>query len=47
MNASLKTLRGEFQICERLERDTFSQLSAAIRDCHERERFQAEQSKYW
>lgn len=47
MNVKLKTLRGEFQICERLERDTFSQLSAAIRDCHERERFQAEQSKYW
>lgn len=47
MNARLKEVRSEFESCERLERDTFSQLSAAIRDCHERERTQAEQSKYW
>ncbi|XP_045592914.1 uncharacterized protein [Procambarus clarkii] len=47
MNARLKTLRTEFVVCERHERDTFTQMSAAIRDCHERERMQAEQSKYW
>ncbi|XP_064096827.1 uncharacterized protein LOC135208503 [Macrobrachium nipponense] len=47
MNARLKEVRTEFENCERVERDTFTQLSAAIRDCHERERTQAEQSKYW
>lgn len=47
MNARLKEVRTEFENCERIERDTFTQLSAAIRDCHERERTQAEQSKYW
>lgn len=47
MNEQMKAVRSEFTHCERLERDTFTQLSAAIRDCHERERMQAEQSKYW
>lgn len=47
MNSRLKTVRLEFVQCERHERDTFTQMSAAIRDCHERERMQAEQSKYW
>ena len=47
MNTRLKEVRAEFENCEHLERDTFTQLSAAIRDCHERERTQAEQSKYW
>ncbi|KAK7073621.1 hypothetical protein SK128_018990 [Halocaridina rubra] len=47
MSSRLKEVRFEFESCEQLERDTFTQLSAAIRDCHERERTQAEQSKYW
>ncbi|XP_076065423.1 uncharacterized protein LOC143039382 [Oratosquilla oratoria] len=47
INNRLKILRTEFEACESAERDTFTHLSAAIRDCHERERTQAEQSKYW
>ncbi|XP_042233489.1 uncharacterized protein LOC121873814 isoform X2 [Homarus americanus] len=46
-NDQLKVVRSDFAQCERLERDTFTQMSAAIRDCHEQERMQAEQSKYW
>lgn len=47
MTSRLKVVKGELAECEATERDTFVQLSAAIRDCHERERTQADHSKYW
>lgn len=47
INSKLKVVRKDFDRTERDERETFEQLSTSIRDCHERERTQAEQSKYW
>ncbi|XP_050732311.1 uncharacterized protein LOC127006400 [Eriocheir sinensis] len=47
LNERLRQVRSEFTEYERRERETFTHLSSAIRDCHERERMQAEQSKYW
>ncbi|CAL4244011.1 unnamed protein product, partial [Meganyctiphanes norvegica] len=47
INSRLKVVRKDFERSERDERETFEQLSISIRDCHERERTQAEQSKYW
>lgn len=47
LNDRLREVRSQFTGYEQTERDTFTQLSAAIRDCHERERMQAEQGKYW
>ncbi|XP_063852214.1 uncharacterized protein LOC135095370 isoform X2 [Scylla paramamosain] len=40
LNDQLREVRGQFAGYEQTERDTFTQLSAAIRDCHERERMQ-------
>ena len=37
----------EFQLYEKAERDYFSALSMAVRDSQEKERAQAEKSKYW
>ncbi len=37
----------EFQHYEKAERDYFSALSLAVRDSQEKERAQAEKSKYW
>ncbi len=40
-------LMQEFRELERIERQKFSLLSAAVRDSHEKERAQAEKTKYW
>ena len=37
----------ELQGLERTEREKFSRLSTAVRDSHEKERAQAEKTKYW
>lgn len=37
----------QLQNLERLEREKFSRLSNAVRDSHEKERAQAEKTKYW
>ncbi|XP_063217211.1 uncharacterized protein LOC134527993 [Bacillus rossius redtenbacheri] len=37
----------EFQQAEREERDYFSSLSSAVKESHEKERAQAERTKYW
>jgi len=42
-----RQLMRDFQELEKLERDSFSLLSAAVRDSHEQERAQAEKTKYW
>lgn len=42
-----KQLLSEFSFHERAEREKFSLLSAAVRDSHEKERAQAEKTKYW
>ena len=42
-----KELQEEFKILEKTERECFSALSNAVRDSHEKERAQAEKTKYW
>ena len=42
-----KSLLSEFERLEKRERECFSLLSAAVRDSHEKERAQAEKTKYW
>ena len=37
----------DFERLEKRERECFSLLSAAVRDSHEKERAQAEKTKYW
>jgi hypothetical protein len=37
----------QLQNLERLEREKFSRLTTAVRDSHEKERAQAEKTKYW
>ena len=37
----------QLQTLERTEREKFSKMSAAVRDSHEKERAQAEKTKYW
>lgn len=37
----------EFQSCEREERECFAVLSSAVKESHEKERAQAERTKYW
>ena len=37
----------DFQQHERQERECFAKLSNAVRDSHEKERAQAEKTKYW
>ena len=39
--------RDEFKLFEKKERECFSALSNAVRDSHEKERAQAEKTKYW
>lgn len=41
------SLVSDIQRLERLEREKFSKLSRAVRDSHEKERAQAEKTKYW
>ncbi|KAL7636298.1 UNVERIFIED_CONTAM: hypothetical protein RMT77_013057 [Armadillidium vulgare] len=47
LNGTLKTLQAQFVQTEEEERGIFTQLSTAIKYCHEQERTQSEQSKYW
>lgn len=42
-----KRLKEEFQQIEKEEREHFSILSHTVRDSHEKERAQAEKTKYW
>ena len=42
-----KRLKSVYDQAESLERDQFVQLSASVRDSHERERARAERTKYW
>jgi len=42
-----KELQEEFKLLEKTERECFSALSNAVRDSHEKERAQAEKTKYW
>merc|ERR1719481_1849033 len=42
-----KQLQEEFKQFEKTERECFSSLSNAVRDSHEKERSQAEKTKYW
>ena len=42
-----KSLQEEFKKLEKFERECFSALSNAVRDSHEKERAQAEKTKYW
>ena len=42
-----KQLQEEFKQFEKTERECFSSLSNAVRDSHEKERAQAEKTKYW
>ena len=42
-----RDLLTSFQVLERQERESFSQLSNAVRNSHEKERAQAEKTKYW
>jgi hypothetical protein len=41
-----RQLMQDFSDLEKLERESFSLLSAAVRDSHEQERAQAEKTKY-
>ena len=42
-----RNLQEEFKFHEKSEREYFSALSNAVRDSHEKERAQAEKTKYW
>ena len=42
-----KQYQEEFKQYEKTERECFSALSNAVRDSHEKERAQAEKTKYW
>ena len=42
-----RLLKEDFQLLEKEERENFALLSHAVRDSHEKERAQAEKTKYW
>ncbi|XP_075219886.1 mitochondrial potassium channel-like [Lycorma delicatula] len=42
-----KNLNVQFQLIEKEERDCFAFLSSAVKESHEKERAQAERTKYW
>jgi hypothetical protein len=42
-----RSLRSQFEELEKIERETFSELSNALRFSHEKERAQNEKTKYW
>lgn len=42
-----RALLAEFRVTEKQEYDHFSMLSFALRESHEKERAQAEKTKYW
>ncbi|XP_014273572.1 mitochondrial potassium channel [Halyomorpha halys] len=42
-----RKLNAEFALVEREERDGFTTLSACVKESHEKERAQAERTKYW
>lgn len=42
-----KKLTTEFTLSEREERECFTSLSSSVKDSHEKERAQAERTKYW
>lgn len=42
-----RKLNAEFALVEREERDSFTTLSACVKESHEKERAQAERTKYW
>jgi len=42
-----RNIQDEFKFHEKSEREYFSSLSNAVRDSHEKERAQAEKTKYW
>lgn len=42
-----KQLLEEFNLCEHEERNSFTVLSSTVKDSHEKERAQAEKTKYW
>lgn len=42
-----RRLSSEFSLIEREERDNFTNLSACVKESHEKERVQAERTKYW
>ncbi|CAG0912537.1 unnamed protein product [Notodromas monacha] len=42
-----KLLQSDFELYEKAERDYFATLSMAVRDSQEKERAQAEKTKYW
>uniref|UniRef100_A0A0A9YWJ8 Coiled-coil domain-containing protein 51 n=1 Tax=Lygus hesperus TaxID=30085 RepID=A0A0A9YWJ8_LYGHE len=42
-----RRINSEFKICERDERDSFNMLSSRLKESHEKERAQAERTKYW
>ena len=41
------SLASQLENVERLEKEKFSRLTRAVRDSHEKERAQAEKTKYW
>ncbi|KAK3928880.1 Mitochondrial potassium channel [Frankliniella fusca] len=42
-----RRLAEQFNRCEQEERENFSTLSSAVKESHEKERIQAERTKYW
>ncbi|CAH1406864.1 unnamed protein product [Nezara viridula] len=42
-----RKLNSEFALVEREERDSFTTLSSCVKESHEKERAQAERTKYW
>ena len=42
-----RKLNSEFALVEREERDSFAALSSSLKDSHEKERAQANRTKYW
>lgn len=42
-----RRLADQFNRCEQEERENFSTLSSAVKESHEKERIQAERTKYW
>ena len=42
-----RKLQAEFANCEREERESFTLLSNFVKESHEKERAQAERTKYW
>lgn len=42
-----RKLNADFALMEREERDSFTMLSSCVKESHEKERAQAERTKYW